>query len=596
MSELEDQLARYRKAILDKDRAAQLRLLNTYRTAMERLAPLIELVQFDINSMDEPTPVRIFQLERYRILERQLREEMDRLAQETGTLVRGGQADVIQIGFDAARDIAAASAEDPAVIAGSFAGVPRDAVLDLVGMLEPDSPTGQLLASFGEVATKAIRDALTSGVILGKNPRVVAQAVRHATGMQASRALLISRTEMLRSYRTAKLQRYAANADILDGWKWVSAKQRRTCAACLAMDGETFPLSVQFFPAHPACRCTARPVLNDKYAAKRAPLETGDQWLRRQDADTQDAILGKQGGQAFRDGEVELRDFVRTDKDPKWGESKRDGGIAWARKQAERRAVNTITSMPTDPYENAIASLPDRNAAKSGANYQTRTDFAAAAWDAIPDGRTLGERSTYNGKEVVTEKSLLRNAVEWYTRPHGDRGYHTIRMRLELAAAGLRMTGTGANEAWAIARAIHLSPPMATPLYRGSFSRSKSKPERLGSVGDTIRLPGTASFTVDKRVADAFRQGTEIGGAEHDPKLPNHETTIVVMPGAKGFRVDSLSIWDQAEVISSGEFEIVSVEVQEGKRKNGKTYEHVTYTVQQKTYWEPPEDPPGRFQ
>ena len=337
MSELEDQLARYRKAILDKDRAAQLRLLNTYRTAMDRLAPLIELVQFDLANMDEPTPAKLFQLERYQILERQIREEMDRLAQETGTLVRGGQAETIQLGFDAARDIAAASAEDPATVAGSFAGVPRDAVLDLVGMLEPDSPTGQLLASFGEVATKAIRDALTSGVILGKNPRVVAQAVRHATGMQASRALLISRTEMLRSYRTAKLARYAANADILDGWKWVSAKQRRTCAACLAMDGETFPLSVTFFPAHPACRCTARPVLNDKYAAKRAPLETGDQWLRRQDADTQDAILGKQGGQAFRDGEVELRDFVRTDKDPKWGESKRDGGITYARIQADKR-------------------------------------------------------------------------------------------------------------------------------------------------------------------------------------------------------------------------------------------------------------------
>jgi len=358
MSDLEDQLARYRKAILDKDRAAQLRLLNTYRTAMDRLAPLIELVQFDLANMDEPSPAKLFQLERYHILERQIREEMDRLAQETGTLVRGGQADVIQLGFDAARDIAAASAEDPAVIAGSFAGVPRDAVLDLVGMLEPDSPTGQLLASFGAVATKAIRDALTSGVILGKNPRVVAQAVRHATGMQASRALLISRTEMLRSYRTAKLARYAANADILDGWKWVSAKQRRTCAACLAMDGETFPLSQTFFPAHPACRCTARPVLNDKYAAKRAPLETGDQWLRRQDADTQDAILGKQGGQAFRDGEVELGDFVRTDKDPKWGESKRDGGIAWARKQAERRARKEAMRQQPTPVRSDAGFVP----------------------------------------------------------------------------------------------------------------------------------------------------------------------------------------------------------------------------------------------
>ena len=35
---------------------------------------------------------------------------------------------------------------------------------------------------------------------------------------------------------------------------------------------------------------------------------------------------------------MELRDFVRTDEHPTWGESRRDGGIAWARANAERRA------------------------------------------------------------------------------------------------------------------------------------------------------------------------------------------------------------------------------------------------------------------
>lgn len=337
MSDLERALARYRKAILDKDRAAQLRLLTTYRTAMDRLAPLIELVEFDLSQMDEPTPAKLFKLERYQILERQIREEMDRLAQETGTLVRGGQAETIQLGFDAARDIAAASAEDPATVAGSFAGVPRDAVLDLVGMLEPDSPTGQLLASFGEVATKAIRDALTSGVILGKNPRVVAQAVRHATGMQASRALTISRTSMLTSYRTAKLVRYQKNEDIVSGWRWRAAHNARTCLACLGMDGREFPLSVTFFPSHVNCRCTASPILRPQYRAQRQPLETGEQWLRRQPESVQRAMLPKALYDEYAAGAVQVQDFAMRVRDEVWGDSYQQAPIAVVRAQAERR-------------------------------------------------------------------------------------------------------------------------------------------------------------------------------------------------------------------------------------------------------------------
>lgn len=51
------------------------------------------------------------------------------------------------------------------------------------------------------------------------------------------RALRISRTEMLRAYREATRRNYQANGDIVPGWRWLCAKQPRTCAARLAMDG-----------------------------------------------------------------------------------------------------------------------------------------------------------------------------------------------------------------------------------------------------------------------------------------------------------------------------------------------------------------------
>ncbi len=63
------------------------------------------------------------------------------------------------------------------------------------------------------------------------------QAIRGRLGGNLVRALRISRTEMLRAYREATRRNYQANGDIVAGWRWLCAKQARTCAACLAMDG-----------------------------------------------------------------------------------------------------------------------------------------------------------------------------------------------------------------------------------------------------------------------------------------------------------------------------------------------------------------------
>ncbi len=346
-SELERALARHRAAILAKDRETALRLLNVYKHALERLAPMAELAQWEMLSRDESpldmvidgrrVRASVFQLERYKMLESQLRAEMANLATATGSAVRAGQDVAIGKGQQLAFDLMQASVRDPSVITGSFAAVPFDAVRDAVGTLAPDSPVGKLLDSFGDDAATAMRRAITSGMALGQSPRLVADALETATEMTRNRALTIARTQMLNSYRSSALMRYERNSDILKGWKWTAAKQTRTCAACLAQDGQEYPLSVTFFPSHVNCRCSPRPVLKDEYAMPRDPVESGDEWLRRQDADVQDGILGKQGGAAWRAGEVQLSDFVRVDHSPTWGDSTRDGGIGWARRQAAKR-------------------------------------------------------------------------------------------------------------------------------------------------------------------------------------------------------------------------------------------------------------------
>lgn len=331
---LETALRAHREALRAIDRAAMAEVFSAYTETMERIEPLIELVQQEVERQGVATAAQLFRLERYQELQRQIAVEMERLGRLTGDVTQQAQARAIRESIDAQRVIAIASArgsQAAAQIAVGWVNLPVFAVEDLIGATR-SGPLADLIASFGEETARVLTNELVSGLALGTGPRKVASAIHRATEIGRNRALLISRTEMMRASRAATKASYAQNSDVLSGWYWVSAKQARSCAACLAMDGTFHPLS-ETLESHPACRCAMRPAL------KNVPMRsvpTGDQWLREQPADVQDAVLGKAGGMAYRAGEVELSDFVRVDESETWGRSIRDGGIGWARLNAAR--------------------------------------------------------------------------------------------------------------------------------------------------------------------------------------------------------------------------------------------------------------------
>ncbi|HEX5083570.1 MAG TPA: minor capsid protein, partial [Blastocatellia bacterium] len=93
---------------------------------------------------------------------------------------------------------------------------------------------------------------------LGRNPRAIARQIREGLGGNMVRALTIARTETLRVYRQASLQNYQANSDIVAGYYWRSSRSRRSCGACIALDGTFHPLD-RPMRAHVRCRCTMIP-------------------------------------------------------------------------------------------------------------------------------------------------------------------------------------------------------------------------------------------------------------------------------------------------------------------------------------------------
>jgi hypothetical protein len=86
--------------------------------------------------------------------------------------------------------------------------------------------------------------------------------------------------------------RLAEQSDIFDGWEWLSAKQLRTCAAFLFMDGMQFSLYTPFDDVkkctNNVCRCTPIAVIAGMNRPKRL---LGAEWFATLSDDEKKLIL-----------------------------------------------------------------------------------------------------------------------------------------------------------------------------------------------------------------------------------------------------------------------------------------------------------------
>lgn len=139
----------------------------------------------------------------------------------------------------------------------------------------------------------------------------------------------------------------------------------------------------------------------------------------------------------------------------------------------------------------------------------------------------------------------------------------------------LRAAGAALN------KAIDTAPETMQPMYRGmqvppfDYARSSlSKPvanpqyaalEKL-KPGDTFRVDGITSFTVDKQVARDFSKGEARGQSNYLYNRRSEQArrasavTLEVAPGARGLPVAALSPWRQKEVLTRGTFVVKSVD------------------------------------
>jgi len=128
----------------------------------------------------------------------------------------------------------------------------------------------------------------------------------------------------MRSYREATRAQYAANADIVKGFRRLSAKDGEVCMACLALDG-SFYETLQPIDEHVNGRCAMEPVVvtyKDLGLDVEPPPDTreiGQDWFRNQPAAVQEKQMGKEHFKAWKDGKFDLGDMAKVTENSTWG-------------------------------------------------------------------------------------------------------------------------------------------------------------------------------------------------------------------------------------------------------------------------------------
>ena len=201
----------------------------------------------------------IQQSARYQRLMSQTQAEMAQYADVAATVI--GREQQAQMGLGIEHATETLGVLEPG-IAGAFDVLPVAAFENMVGLVSDGSPLRTYLLRTYPQAAQAMMDALMQGVGLGWGAQKTAREMRRGAAVGLRSAMNTARTETTRAYRAATLAQYEASRVVV-GYRRLAAKSTRTCAACLMMDGEFFPLSTPF-EEHVCGRCVPVPALESR--------------------------------------------------------------------------------------------------------------------------------------------------------------------------------------------------------------------------------------------------------------------------------------------------------------------------------------------
>jgi SPP1 gp7 family putative phage head morphogenesis protein len=343
----------FRRQLLERDAVAVARIMTRHRALETRMAAQADALARRIASAQAAgLPVNASWLHtqgRLTELLDQVRDEVAGFAADAAPVVRGTVASAAELGQRAA-------GASVATAAGGLSGevvaatLPTGALQAIEAVASAGGPVGAIFATFGDQAAGRLRDELLAGVAQGEHPTRIAARMRSVADVPRRRAVLIARTEVLRAYRSANVETWA-QMDVVQGWVWIAALDRRTCAACWAMHGTVHPDGTDL-ESHPACRCVPAP----NVPGQRRLVAPGAEQLKAMARADLTRILGPGRAADLLAGRIQPQDLVATRTSPVWGLTRTEAGRARALANARQRKAGRRT--PGDPPRPPVVPEP----------------------------------------------------------------------------------------------------------------------------------------------------------------------------------------------------------------------------------------------
>ena len=322
---------RFREQLLARDARRAAEMIRTYGTIWQALQRRMADIERAMEAGEPSASVRRRVIE----LQQQVEREITSYGAYADQQLLAGVQEGYQMAGRHARGIVQAGygSMGDAVIRASWNRLPVEAIETMVGMLSDTSPLRHRMEErLGEAVAQKVGEKLTEGIALGYGPRKTQAMIRSVVGEGLEWSLTATRTATNWAYREATRANYAANPDIVKGWRWTAAMSERTCMSCIALDGQVFSMDTPLRDHHNG-RCTATPELAS-YRELGIPMDGPDQdrptaqeWFDGQSEATQRKMMGDTAHEEWRAGKFAIADYTRSYNDPVYGEMWREATL-----------------------------------------------------------------------------------------------------------------------------------------------------------------------------------------------------------------------------------------------------------------------------
>lgn len=213
-------------------------------------------------------------------------------------------------------------------------GIPAQALKNILS----DQIGGELLKKWVQKQFSdsdfQIRRVFSQGLIRGQGINKIASELKKQIEISSRGAEVLVRTSIMDVSNKALEQVYGDYPKYILKYRALATLDSRTCPVCAFHDGETHETMEAFnyrYPLHPSCRCLFTPVTKYEQDDTTRPSKVVDSegnvhlsnvsaktsyadWFSRQNAEFQKDVLGPARYKIYQEGELELKQFIKTDK------------------------------------------------------------------------------------------------------------------------------------------------------------------------------------------------------------------------------------------------------------------------------------------